>query len=73
MLTSTSTSPGKARPRSRRPGSSGVPTFLAKVLDKDPNGTFVAIDDVELDDWGVGGLPVKEYRKAKAKAAKAGK
>lgn len=51
----------------------GVTDILVKVLDKDPNGTFVVIDEVELEDWGVGGLPLKEYRKAKAKAAKAGK
>ena len=50
----------------------GVTDLLVTVLDKDPNGTFVVIDEVETEDWGVGGLPVKEFRK-KAKAAKAGK
>jgi 4-oxalocrotonate tautomerase len=43
----------------------GVTDLLVSVLDKDPNGTFVVIDEVELDDWGVGGLPVREYRKRK--------
>jgi len=46
----------------------GVTDLLVSVLDKDPNGTFVVIDQVDLDNWGVGGLPVLEYRKAKAAA-----
>jgi 4-oxalocrotonate tautomerase len=47
----------------------GVTDVLVSVLNKDPNGTFVVIDEVELDNWGVGGVPVLEYRKRK-KAAK---
>jgi 4-oxalocrotonate tautomerase len=43
----------------------GVTDVLVSVLNKDPNGTFVVIDEVELDNWGVGGLPVPEYRKRK--------
>ena len=46
----------------------GVTDVLVRVLDKDPNGTFIVIDEVELDSWGVGGLPVPEYRKRKAAA-----
>lgn len=42
----------------------GVTNLLAQVLDKDPATTFVVIDEVGLADWGVGGLPVAEYRKA---------
>lgn len=41
----------------------GVTDVLVKVLDKDPAATFVVIDEVELGNWGVGGLPVDEYRK----------
>ncbi|MEU0542892.1 4-oxalocrotonate tautomerase family protein [Nocardia sp. NPDC005978] len=37
---------------------------LVDVLDKDPRTTFVVIDEVALEDWGVGGLPVEEYRAA---------
>jgi len=33
------------------------------VLNKDPATTFVVIDEVALEDWGVGGLPVDEYRR----------
>lgn len=40
----------------------GVTDLLADVLDKNPATTFVVIDEVELEDWGIGGLPVAEYR-----------
>ena len=48
----------------------GVTDLLVRVLDKDPNGTFVVIDEVDLDNWGVGGLPVPEFRKRAKEAAK---
>ncbi|WP_420547813.1 tautomerase family protein [Curvivirga sp.] len=41
----------------------GTSDLLYKVLGKDPSITFVVIDEVELEDWGFGGLPVNEYRK----------
>ncbi|MBW5482427.1 tautomerase family protein [Streptomyces bambusae] len=41
----------------------GVTDLLVKVLDKDPATTFVLIDEVELEDWGVGGVPTLEYRR----------
>jgi 4-oxalocrotonate tautomerase len=32
-----------------------------------PHGsTFVVIDEVDIDSWGVGGLPTKEYRAQEA-------
>lgn len=37
---------------------------LVQVLGKDPRTTFVVINEVELEDWGVGGLPFDEYRAA---------
>ncbi len=42
---------------------SGVTDLLVRVLDKSPATTFVVIDEVELEDWGVGGLPVEQYRR----------
>jgi len=42
----------------------GVTNLLVEVLNKDPATTFVVIDEVALEDWGVGGLPVAEYRAA---------
>lgn len=46
----------------------GVTDLLVEVLDKNPATTFVVIDEVALEDWGVGGLPVDEYRKTLAKS-----
>ncbi|MGH1467186.1 MAG: tautomerase family protein [Cognatishimia sp.] len=41
---------------------SGVSALLQDVLGKDPKTTFVVIDEVPLENWGIGGLPVLEYR-----------
>lgn len=44
---------------------SGVSKLLSDVLGKDPATTFVVIDEVDLESWGIGGLPVREYRQQK--------
>ena len=44
----------------------GATDLLADVLNKPPGLTFVVIREVELADWGVGGLPVAEYRRQTA-------
>ncbi|WP_426130426.1 tautomerase family protein [Pararhizobium sp. PWRC1-1] len=41
----------------------GVTDLLVRVLNKSPATTFVVIDEVAMEDWGVGGLPVADYRK----------
>lgn len=46
----------------------GVTDLLTKVLNKNPATTFVVIDEIGLDDWGVGGLPVEQYRRNLAQA-----
>jgi 4-oxalocrotonate tautomerase len=45
---------------------SGVTDLLGRVLDKSPATTFVVIDEVALEDWGIGGLPVEQYRRVVA-------
>ena len=45
----------------------GVTELLQRVLNKNPATTVVVIDEVALEDWGIGGLPVEEFR-AKAKS-----
>lgn len=40
----------------------GVTELMVQVLNKSPATTFVVIDEVEFEDWGIGGLPVDEYR-----------
>lgn len=46
---------------------SGTTELLARVLNKNPATTFVVIDEVALEDWGIGGLPVPEFRKQQSK------
>jgi|TARA_R100001244_G_scaffold86820_10_gene66514 4-oxalocrotonate tautomerase len=41
----------------------GVTDLLERVLNKNPATTVVVIDEVALEDWGIGGLPVPEFRK----------
>jgi 4-oxalocrotonate tautomerase len=40
----------------------GVTDLMVEVLGKNPATTFVIIDEVECENWGIGGVPVKEYR-----------
>jgi len=44
----------------------GATELMVRVLDKDPATTFVVIDEVDLGNWGVGGLPVVEWRREQA-------
>ena len=46
----------------------GATELLVRVLNKDPATTFVVIDEVDLDNWGVGGRPVAELRREQAAA-----
>ncbi len=41
----------------------GATDLLMEVLGKDPKTTFVVIDEVETDNWGVGGEQVSVIRK----------
>lgn len=41
----------------------GVTDVLVDVLDKKPATTFVVIHEVAMEDWGIGGLPVEQYRR----------
>ncbi|RXT52392.1 4-oxalocrotonate tautomerase [Bosea sp. Tri-44] len=44
----------------------GASQLLLDVLNKPLEATFIVIEEVELDNWGWGGLPVPEYRKRRA-------
>ncbi|MCD8553380.1 4-oxalocrotonate tautomerase family protein [Seleniivibrio sp.] len=37
--------------------------MLVDVLNKNPETTVVVIDEVETDNWGIGGIAVTERRK----------
>lgn len=41
----------------------GVTDLLGRVLGKNPATTVVVIDEVEMDNWGIGGQSVTELRK----------
>lgn len=44
----------------------GVTELLVRVLQKNPATTHVVIDEVDLDNWGLGGLTVTEFRRGKS-------
>lgn len=48
----------------------GMTEVLVRVLNKPPALTHVLIQEVETDDWGVGGLSALEYRQRMAEADK---
>ena len=41
----------------------GVTDLLARVLNKNPETTVIVIDEVDMDNWGIGGKSVTERRK----------
>lgn len=41
----------------------GVTDLLQRVLNKNPETTIVIIDEVEMDNWGIGGKTVTQRRK----------
>ena len=41
----------------------GVTKLLQDVMGKNPQTTVVVIDEVETDNWGIGGQTVTEMRK----------
>jgi 4-oxalocrotonate tautomerase len=45
----------------------GVTDLLVRVLDKNPATTFVVIDEVSTDDWGIAGEPVTAIRQRAGK------
>lgn len=43
---------------------SGVTELLREVLGKPPSTTHVVIDEVPMDNWGLSGLQVEEFRQS---------
>ena len=54
-----------ATPEQKAELIAGTTKLLADVLDKNPATTFVVIDEIEMGHWGIGGLPVEDYRRRK--------
>ena len=53
-----------ATPEQKAELIAGVTDLLQRVLAKNPATTVVTIDEVDLDNWGIGGLPVRDFRAA---------
>ncbi|AMA58216.1 tautomerase family protein [Bradyrhizobium sp. CCGE-LA001] len=64
-VTREGTSPGATAttPEQKAALIKGVSDLLFQILGKPQDSTFVVIDEVELENWGWGGLPVPDYRK----------
>lgn len=42
----------------------GITDLMKRVLNKNPESTFVVIDEVPLENWGIGGESISARRKA---------
>lgn len=42
----------------------GVTELLVKLLNKNPETTVIVIDEVDTDNWGIGGRLVTDRRKS---------
>ena len=41
----------------------GASELLLKVLNKPLDSTFVIIEEIDMENWGIGGMPVAEFRR----------
>ena len=41
----------------------GVTDLLVNIMNKKPSQTFVVIEEVETDNWGIAGMTVTKYRR----------
>jgi 4-oxalocrotonate tautomerase len=41
----------------------GASELLLDILNKPVDSTFVIIEEIEMENWGFGGLPVAEFRR----------
>ena len=69
-VTREGTAPGASAttPEQKKALIKGVSDLLFEVMGKPQSSTFVVIDEVELENWGVGGVTTPEYRKQRAAA-----
>jgi 4-oxalocrotonate tautomerase len=48
----------------------GTSQLLLDVLNKPLDATFVVIEEVEMENWGWGGLPAAEFRRQRQESKK---
>lgn len=58
-----------ATPAQKEELIAGATELLVKVLNKNPATTFVIIEEVETQDWGVGGQSITERNRKAAGGA----
>lgn len=46
----------------------GVTNLLGDVLGKNTKSVVVTIDELDTDNWGIGGMPVTEIRKRQSES-----
>jgi 4-oxalocrotonate tautomerase len=65
QITREGSGPGRDAPTNEEKAAliKGVSDLLLKVLNKPLDSTFVVIEEVPLENWGWGGLPVPELRR----------
>jgi 4-oxalocrotonate tautomerase len=65
QVTREGTKPGvdQVTPEEKAAIYKGISQVLFDVLGKPPEWTWVVFQEVELEDWGWGGMPVADYRK----------
>ena len=65
QITREGTSPERAAATAEEKAAiiKGVSEVLLDVLHKPLESTYVVIEEVELDNWGWGGLPTVQYRR----------
>ncbi|QGZ66806.1 tautomerase family protein [Paraburkholderia acidisoli] len=70
-VTREGTAPGATAttPEQKKALIKGVSDLLFDVLGKPHHTTFVVIDEVELDSWGVGGVTTPEWREQQRASA----
>ena len=68
LITREGSSPGRSAATAEEKARliKGVSDLLLEVLGKPLDSTFVTIHEVELENWGYGGLPTLEFRKQRA-------
>lgn len=68
QITCEGTTPGAASVTAEQKAAliKGASQLLLDILDKPLDDTFVIIEEVDLDNWGWGGLPVVDFRKKRA-------
>lgn len=57
------TKEGNVTPEQKRALIEGATNLLHDVLGKNKSTTVVTIDEVDTDNWGIGGIPVTEIHK----------